>query len=205
MHSGNPASRVPLRKAESYLVWDDVSVVVVVTGAGTVVCCEVVVVLCVVGALEQPDSNTRAATARQGMISFFISMFFIWFVVLQSHNYASGWSQAMGCNPTNSRPAPETAPRRKVVRRFHRFSPIRSYLRQSASSAEGFFSFVLHEIEVRRLVVADGVHHRRIRAVRDGFEPFGKWRKEFVPHCGTKAREGRASGRERVNSSRVIK
>ena len=26
----------------------------------------------------------------------------------------------------------------------------------------------VHEIEVRRLVVADGVHHRRIRAVRDG-------------------------------------
>jgi hypothetical protein len=26
----------------------------------------------------------------------------------------------------------------------------------------------VHEIEIRRLVVADGVHHRRIRAVRDG-------------------------------------
>jgi hypothetical protein len=43
----------------------------------------------------------------------------------------------------------------------------------------------------------NGVHHRRIRAVRDGLEPFGKRRKEFVPHCGTKARKGRASGRER--------
>jgi hypothetical protein len=64
MHSGKSASRAPLRKIEPYLVWDDVSVVVVVTGAGTVVCCVVVVVLCVVGSLAQPDSNTRAATAR---------------------------------------------------------------------------------------------------------------------------------------------
>ena len=57
------------RKAERYLVC--VSVVVVVTGAGTVVCCDVEVVLCVASE-AQPDINARAATVRQEMIIFFI-------------------------------------------------------------------------------------------------------------------------------------
>ena len=87
-----------------------VSVVVVVTGAGTVVCCVVVVVLCVAGSVEQPDSNTRAATARHGMISFFISIIVVWFVVLQAHDYTIGWPYGMGCNPTNSRQTQATAP-----------------------------------------------------------------------------------------------
>jgi hypothetical protein len=57
------------RKAERYLVC--VSVVVVVTGAGTVVCSDVVVVLCVVSE-AQPEINARAAMVRQEMIIFFI-------------------------------------------------------------------------------------------------------------------------------------
>ena len=57
------------RKAEHYLVC--VSVVVVVTGAGTVVCSDVVVVLCVVSE-AQPDMNARATMVRQEMIIFFI-------------------------------------------------------------------------------------------------------------------------------------
>jgi hypothetical protein len=57
--------------------------------------------------------------------------------------------------------------------------------------------FVLHEIKIRGLVVADCVHHRRIRAVRDGFEPFGKWRKEF----GRSQRPARA---ERAGASESV-
>ena len=53
-----------------------VSVVVVVTGAGTVVCCDVVVVLCV-PSVPQPHINKKATAARQGMVSFFISMFVV--------------------------------------------------------------------------------------------------------------------------------
>jgi hypothetical protein len=46
-------------------------VVVVVTGGGVVVSCDVVVVLCV-GSEEHPEINARAATVKQEMISFFI-------------------------------------------------------------------------------------------------------------------------------------
>jgi len=55
-----------------YLDWVCVSVVVVVTGAGTVVCCVVVVELCVALSVSQPVSDKRAAVAKQAMISFFI-------------------------------------------------------------------------------------------------------------------------------------
>jgi hypothetical protein len=51
-----------------------VSVVVVVTGPGCVVCCVLVVVLVSVG-VAQPESETRAAITRQGAISFFICIF----------------------------------------------------------------------------------------------------------------------------------
>jgi len=44
--------------------------VVVVTGGGTVVSCEVVVVL-VVGVLAQADNSTRAIVARDGMMILF--------------------------------------------------------------------------------------------------------------------------------------
>jgi hypothetical protein len=49
-----------------------VSVVVVVVGPGTVVCCDVVVVLLCVASEAQPDINARATTVRQEMIIFFI-------------------------------------------------------------------------------------------------------------------------------------
>jgi hypothetical protein len=58
------------KKAERYL--DCVSVVVVVVGPGTVVCCDVVVVLLCVASEAQPDINARATTVRQEMIIFFI-------------------------------------------------------------------------------------------------------------------------------------
>ena len=93
-------SRTPLRNPGPYLDWDCVSVVVVVTGAGTVVCCEVEVVLCVLlGSVEHADNDTRATVARQTMISLFISIIF-WFVDLQAHHYAIGSSSAIRCNPT---------------------------------------------------------------------------------------------------------
>ena len=49
---------------------------VVVTGAGIEVCCEVVVVLWV-GVDPQADSDTRAATTRDGRRSFFTSIVFV--------------------------------------------------------------------------------------------------------------------------------
>jgi hypothetical protein len=52
------------------LVW--VSVVVVVTGAGTVVCEDVVVVLCE-GSEAQAASEKMARAARLGTMSFFMS------------------------------------------------------------------------------------------------------------------------------------
>jgi hypothetical protein len=62
---------------------DWVSVVVVVTGAGTVVCDEVVVVLCV-GSLAQADKEMTAAAKRQGMMNFFMVSILIWIVWGQS-------------------------------------------------------------------------------------------------------------------------
>lgn len=61
---------------------------VVVTGAGTVVCSDVVVVL-LVGAgvgleVAQADSATRAPTARHGMMSLFMGVTKGWVVVLLS-------------------------------------------------------------------------------------------------------------------------
>ena len=53
------------------------SVVVVVTGAGTVVCCVVVVELWVSLSELQAGSDTRAMAARQVMISFVISIIFV--------------------------------------------------------------------------------------------------------------------------------
>ena len=63
---------------------------VVVVLAGTVLCSVVVVVLWEVSpflsftVVEQADSDIRATAARQGMISFFISMIVVWFVTLQA-------------------------------------------------------------------------------------------------------------------------
>lgn len=72
-----------LRKPQPHFLVSVVSVVVVVTGLATVVCsADFVVVLVVVG-LAQPDSDTRAATTRQGRISFFISIIVVWIVTIQ--------------------------------------------------------------------------------------------------------------------------
>ena len=49
------------------------SVVVVVVGPGTVVCCDVVVVLCVVSFDAQADSEKSAMATRPGTMSFFMS------------------------------------------------------------------------------------------------------------------------------------
>jgi hypothetical protein len=76
---------------------------VVVELAGTVV---VVVLVVVAGffsfTVVQADSDTRAAVARHAMISLFIGIIVVWIINLQAraHNYAIGWSKAMGCNPT---------------------------------------------------------------------------------------------------------
>jgi hypothetical protein len=80
------------------VVW--VSVVVVVTGAGTVVCCVVVVEVCEVLSVSQPVSVKSAAVAKQVMIIFFINMILVWFVVLPVHKYIVGPSWAIRCNPT---------------------------------------------------------------------------------------------------------
>ena len=65
VHEGGARSR---GEVEPYLVF--VSVVVVVMGPATVVCCEVVVVLWVPSE-AQPEINARVTTARQEAISFF--------------------------------------------------------------------------------------------------------------------------------------
>ena len=50
------------------------SVVVVVMGPGTVVCCVVVVELCVAFSVPQPVADTRAMAATQARISFVINI-----------------------------------------------------------------------------------------------------------------------------------
>ena len=54
--------------------WVCVSVVVVVTGAGTVVCCVVVVELWVALSVPQPVTETRVIAATQARISFIVSI-----------------------------------------------------------------------------------------------------------------------------------
>jgi hypothetical protein len=67
----------PLRQPEPYLVSVLVSVVVVVTGAGTVVCCDVVVVLCSALSDSQPVSERTVTAIMQGMMSFFIGIIMV--------------------------------------------------------------------------------------------------------------------------------
>jgi hypothetical protein len=59
-----------------------VSDVVVVTGAGTVVCEDVVVVVCV-GSVAQAHSDRRATAARHGAMSFFINTIVGWLFALR--------------------------------------------------------------------------------------------------------------------------
>jgi hypothetical protein len=75
-----------------------VSVVVVVTGLGIVVCCDVVVVL-VVGVEAQADRIARAA-ARSGRINFFMDSMMtssagpvLWGVALRTTRTRSGKSR----------------------------------------------------------------------------------------------------------------
>jgi len=72
---------------------------VVVVELGTVLCSVVVVVLgvgvsFVSFTVVQPDSDAMATAARNGIISFFISIIVVWFVTLQYEyeKYAIGWS-----------------------------------------------------------------------------------------------------------------
>jgi hypothetical protein len=62
-----------------------VSVVVVVTGAGTVVCCVVVVSLWLGLSVLQPVMERRPAAVMQERMIFFIFGFIVWFVYLQPH------------------------------------------------------------------------------------------------------------------------
>jgi O-antigen ligase len=61
--------------------------VVVVEVAGTAgTAGVVVVVLVVVVGVVQPVSDTRAATAKHERMNFFISIFFVFFIVLQAQD-----------------------------------------------------------------------------------------------------------------------
>ena len=64
--------------------WVSVVVVEVAGTAGTAGV-EVVVLVVVVGVV-QPVSDTRAATAKHERMNFFISIFFVWFIVLQTQD-----------------------------------------------------------------------------------------------------------------------
>jgi hypothetical protein len=85
VRAGSPIGEVGARKRvadspppdgpKNYLL-DWVSVVVVVTGAGTVVWDDVVVVLCV-GSLAQAESEISATATRQGTMSFFMDLVLI--------------------------------------------------------------------------------------------------------------------------------
>lgn len=92
-----PAHRV---RFKPYLDWV-VSVVVVVTGAGVVVCWVVVVELCESLSVSQPVSDNRAAQAAHERISFFIILFADWFVNLQNQIKESAgrrlWGVTLPC------------------------------------------------------------------------------------------------------------
>jgi hypothetical protein len=60
-------------------------VVVVVTGAGTEVCCVVVVSLALGLSVLQPVIERRPAAAMQERMIFFIFSFIVWFVYLQPY------------------------------------------------------------------------------------------------------------------------
>jgi hypothetical protein len=75
-------------------------VVVVVTGAGVVVCSVVVLVLPLSD--EQPVIDTRAATTKHDRINFFIRIIIVCLVTLQIHDGVIGASKAMGYYPTLS-------------------------------------------------------------------------------------------------------
>lgn len=80
---------------------------VVVTGAGTVVCCVVVVELCEALSVSQPVSDNRATAAKQAMISIFIILIVVWFVILPAYDYNVDSLWAIRCNP-NRRHTPSS-------------------------------------------------------------------------------------------------
>ena len=65
-----------MERTGGYLDW--VSVVVVVTGAGTVVCSVVVVEVWAGWSVSQPVSPKRATVAKLAMISLFIILLVVW-------------------------------------------------------------------------------------------------------------------------------
>ena len=66
-----------MAKREPYLGWVDVSVVVVVTGAGTVVCCVVVVEVWEPWSVPHPVTEIKATAATQVRTSFVICIFWL--------------------------------------------------------------------------------------------------------------------------------
>ena len=104
---GSPPARI-IAKVNPNGYWVCVVVVELAGTAGVVV-----VVLVVVVGVVQPDSDTMATAATHAMISFFISMIFVWFVTLPACSYAIGWSNDMGCNPTTNSSA-GGGPRRPI-------------------------------------------------------------------------------------------
>ena len=82
---------------------DFVSVVVVVTGAGTVVCCVVVVSLWLALSEAQPvklATDTRAAAMTQDRMIFFIMILVVWLICFPAHDCTTSQSGAIRCNPT---------------------------------------------------------------------------------------------------------
>jgi len=68
-----------------------VSVVVVVMGAGTVVCCVVVVELWVPLSVSQPLNENRAAAATHDRMMVFIFIFVIWLIDLPADDGSVDW------------------------------------------------------------------------------------------------------------------
>lgn len=81
-------TRAPLRNLNPNGYWVCVVVVELAGTAGVVV----VVVLVVLAGVEQPDSDAMTTAAKQAMMSFFISIMFVWFVTLPARNYTIGRS-----------------------------------------------------------------------------------------------------------------
>ena len=65
--------------------------VVVVMGAGTVVCCVVVVELWVPLSVSQPLSENMAAAAKQDRMMVFVFLFVVWLIDLQADDGSVGW------------------------------------------------------------------------------------------------------------------
>jgi hypothetical protein len=130
-------------------------VVVVVTGAGTVVCEDVVVVLCV-GSLAQAESEMAATAIRQGTMSFFMGMILVLIVIGTIHSTPPTPCRVWGVclfEPASV----------GVIRSVDNFQPIQAgkfagwwpYASRSAGNNSGRLTFLL-----RRSGVFSAVQHR---------------------------------------------